>query len=379
MGEAMRCKETKYIDVRPLKFIPILNKEKKREIIEWLKQSCLFFQGLNFHSSLNIEISEEIIHKNRKILFAPEETVDYDFFDLSVKKHEREGYIYIIKSGNAFLWTNHIPFLNRMKVINQKKEAKNYIKETVLVEREITLEEIKKRGIAFEIFCKGDPIIPEIDQLYDYRGYKKVPLPGIPISVVSGTPFEKKCMEPLVLIRIESDELKKMFSSKNKFFIHLFNHISFKHYVDKWKLLTQWTNNTDIKILSILALYFSGMLPLQNWRSLKVDKNCKIEEEEMDIRGKTFEKPNTPITGFKVSSSELTMFIGLTRQTIFNHIAGKKSIFGSLSELTEIIKYESKSTKQEEIYKFSSVHPTSCHVADFIRDLIFSSLSITKF
>lgn len=368
-----------------LEFMPILDKTKRKEIIKWLKQSCLFFEDLTFPDDIKLEVSKEVDFKDRKILFTLEEFIG--------NKLKGKTYIYIIKSGNTFSWVNYDPYLNRKK-LTKKIETKDYVKETVFVKKNISHKEIKKEGITCEIFCKGDTIIPEIDQLFEpklaYSYFTRVKSfsfshkdsfpSGIPISIISGTPFEYKCTEPLVLIRIELDEIKKIFPSKDNFFNHFIKYMHFKFIIDRWKLLTQWINDTDVKILSILSLYFSGALPLQNWKILKaytneIDKTIKIKEEERNIRGGSFEKPRIPIAGFEVGESELVLFIGLTRQTIRKHIKGKKSIFKFCSKLKEIIKCE---LEQKNNYRFSTVHPENYFTANEIRELIFSSLSVKK-
>lgn len=462
-------KEIKWIEEWSLKFTSVLDKDKKREIVEWLKQFCPFFLGLTFPNDIKIEISEEIDPKGRKILITDREIKGYNFRDLSENvtrqdfsklgfdtdvlfknlikndyldkngviqakfkeasdltldsvydskkqeissilrqfqsKQEERTYIYIVKSGNAFSWINYVPYLDRMKVL-EKSEKKSYIrdfesawiKETVSVKKDISHKEIKKKGVTFEIFCKGDVIIPVIDLLshveffdsffssgYGFPSYYHHLFPlSMPISIISGTPFEYKCTEPLVLIRIELGEIKKIFPSKDKFLNQLLGYMSFKFFIDRWKFLTQWTNDTDIKILCILSLYFSGVLPLQSWKVLNVyidekDGNIKIKEEERHIGGSSFEKPRIPVAEFEVGESELAFSMGLTRQSIRKHIKGKKSIFKSSSNLSsklkEIIKCE---LEQKNNYKFSAIHPESYFTADEIRRLIFSSLSVKK-
>jgi len=396
-------KETKWTEDWSLKFTFVSNKDKKKEIAEWLKQSCPFFLGLDFPDDIKIEISEEIDAKNRKILTTHTED-RCNFRNLIENKQKTTSYIYIIKSGNAFSWINYAPYSGRMEVL-EKSEKKNHIKdlesiwinETVLVKKGISHKEVKKRGVTFEIFCKGDVIIPLTDLLshveffdsflaagYGFPPYQHYLFPlSMPISIISSTPFEYKCTEPLVLIRIELDDFKKIFPSQDKFLTHILGYMSFKLFIERWKLLAQWTNKTDIKILCILSLYFSGALPLQNWKSLKI-ANHKVIEEEMNIAADSFEKPRVPITGFKVGPSELTLFVGLSRQDILKHITGGKSVFGTWPELTEIIKCESitekeKTDKKARYYRFSATYPESYYTADRIRELIFSSLHVTKF
>ena len=387
--------DRKGIEEWSLKFTSVLNEDKKREITEWLKQSCPFFADLTFPDDIKIEISEEIDPKVCKILITNREEIEWNFRNLIENMQVGNKYIYVIKTGNAFSWINYHPYLDRIKVLKETKK-KYYtensetldIKQTVLVKKDISHDEIKENGITFEIYCKGDVIIPDIDLVFS-TGFSHVPLTlSIPISIISGTPFEKKCMEPLVLIRIKIDEIKKIFPSKDELLIHFLKYMRFKLFIDRWKLISQWTNNTDIKILCALSLYFSGTAPLQNWKSLIVlhrGEKFEIKEKEIDIKGNSFEKPRTPLTGFKVSMSELILFVGLSRQDIFKHIRGEKSIFKSGSKLTEIIKCESlgkretKGKQKTEFYRFSSIHQTDCHIADSIRELIFSSLSVTKF
>jgi len=304
-------------DLPITKFRLLSDKQERKETIDWLGQNCPFFCGCVFPANVKISISEEM--KERKPLFCA--TGNFCPFELQRKK----GDMYIVKSGNAFAWINTdlgITGFNKKKLLRTRSAG-----------------ELQEKGIISEIFCEGDTIMVGIDMLpsFDFicedgRGsstYGKM-------NIVAGTPFEQR-IEPLTLIKIEWNDLQKIFSEKNLGWRFL-KKMSLSHIINSWRLWAQGTNNADIKILSILYLYFIGMLPLEKWT---------FDGEKIDNGKLYLKKPRHSIHGFEVGPQELALFTGLRRQTIDDHILGStkrrpeiKSIFEKYPTLSKAIKCE---------------------------------------
>lgn len=297
------------------KFRTLSNKDEKQEIIDWLVQNCPFFHIPNFPKNIKISISEEI--KERKPLFCFGE--HYSPHNL----YDKKGDMYIVKSGNAFSW------------IDERLERTEFDEKKLMKTK--SAKELQRKGVIPEIFCEGDTIVIGIDMLtsFDFFSENGMGLSSIgKMNIVAGTPFEQR-INPLVLIKIEKEELRKIFP-KNNLERQLLRKTRLSNMINSWRLWAQWTNNANIKILSVLYLYFIGLLPLQRWTF----KGKEIDNEKL-----CFKKPRHPINGFEVGLQELALFIGLRRQTIDDHLLGNgkksskiKSIFESYSELAWSLK-----------------------------------------
>ena len=346
----------------PLNFKPVLKAEKE-ELIQWIVQNCdlfkPFYKASLFLKRLKIEISGKV--EGRKLLF-----LEHDDWN---------EYFYIIKSGNAFSWFG----LNEL----DHRQTEGLIEKSV--------GEIKGKGIIDEIFCGGDVLFPELDLLDDSTRFNIDRLPycspikgsillgdtilsnavfpsGKPFnrhvalvvlggssslslgSILSGIPFDKH-IDSLVIIRISRKDLDKLISEKEFvreiatiFFCHVYHKLN----INKWKLWGQWTNDRELKFLSILYLYFAGKLPLQCW--ITADKG-----EVVDNKGSSFQRPRCLIKEFEVGSGNLALFVGLTRQAIYHYLSEpRKTILGKDKELASLL--NCRAIPGEE-YKFSSPSP----------------------
>jgi hypothetical protein len=342
------------------KFRTLSNKDEKQEIIDWLVGNCPFLHVRNFPKNIKISISEEI--KERKPLFCfGEHYTPHNLYD-------KEGDMYIVKSGNAFSW------------IDERLERTEFDKKKLMKTK--SARELQGKGIIPEIFCEGDTIVIGMDMLpsFDFFSEAWQGLSSIgKMNIVAGTPFEQR-INPLVLIKIEKEELRKIFPNNN-LEIRLLSKTRLSHMINSWRLWAQWTNNANIKILSVLYLYFIGLLPLQRWT---------FKGKEIDNGKLCFKKPRHLINGFEVGLQELALFIGLRRQTIDDHLLGNekksskiKSIFESYSKLSWSLKCEN---ILHEGYRFEEnndpLEPTkigkvvyACHhtrPADTIEEIVLS-------
>lgn len=295
------------------KFRPISNKQVRKETVEWLVDNSPFFYDWPFPDNVKISISDEV--KERKLLFSTGE------FDAITTRRKEIGDMYIIKGGNAFSW------------VTKDLGDIYYNKKELLKVR--SAPEIQRNGLIPEIFCEGDAVVIGRDFLtsFDFVGLRTSV--GM-MNIVSGTPFEQS-IAPLVLIKIEEKELQKIFPEK--ILIRMFlKKARLDNMLNNWRLWAQWSNDTDIKILSILYLYFIGALPLQRWT---------FKGENIDNGKLYFKKPRHFIHRFEVGIQELALFIGLRRQTIDDHLMGNekksskiKSIFERYPELSRSLKCE---------------------------------------
>lgn len=313
------------------KFNLLTNQDEKKETIQWLTKNCPFFKNLplnfTFPKDFKIAISDKI--KIRETLFFHYiRTGDACSNSGPSKEIYKNQDFYIIKKGNAFSWVNSTikKFSIEFKCFLKDKKAK----------------EVRSIGITPEIFCEGDIIMPWIEWLPAFSWLYEDGTGNLvrgEQNIVTGLPFEMDTSF-LVLIKIQWRELERVFSraglEKILYSRHI-QHIKFELLLNKFRLWCQWTNDSDIKILSVLHLYFLGILPLLRWRVAGI-----IGYWEFDERGICFKKPREQIDAFDVSPSELTFFTGLRRQTIDDHIVGNKnkkieSFFKKYPELNKVL------------------------------------------
>ncbi len=298
----------KYKKSSLLNFKPVLKAEKE-ELIQWLSRYCDLFKFFYIPSKirkLNIEISREI--ERGKLILGE---VDNDIINTDgytgasiFNRRATNMYFYIIKSGNAFSWFGLNDLGDRQK--------NGFTK--------IGVGEVKGKGIINEIFCESDVLLPAVDffenplaALTKKVHYLKLfsPIMG---NIVSGIPFGKYIV-PLVIIRISREELDEVLLPIELEEMYL-NYLYCKLITNRWKLWGQWTNDRELKLLSILYLYFIGELPLQCW--------ITADGEEVDNKGVSFKKPRCLIKEFEVGPVNLAFFVGLSRQAIFNYFSDKK-------------------------------------------------------
>ncbi len=320
----------------PLDFKSV-SKVQKEELVQWIIQygdfldkSPLFLRKIKMKSSVEI--------KERKILLCED-------------KPEMWKYLYIIKSGNAFSWFG-------------PPSSDNLIEKSA--------KEIRKRGMIGEIFCEGDILCAGMDlftnplivitKTTDYPKY----FPELKGSILSGIPFDKCRIVPLVLIRISFEEFHKS-AAGEKFVYNIAGrycrHLQYKLIINKWKLWGQWCNKIELKILSVLYLYFGGELPLQLWT--RADNG-----EEVDNKTVSFKKPRCIIKEFEIGTLNLSLFVGMSRISIYNYLLDpRNTLLRKDKKLANLLNCRS---IPGENFKFSS--PSPLKLLSYIQSKILSSI-----
>ncbi len=342
-------KKNKNKEISVLDFKPLTDKKEKQEIIQWLNNNCSLFSGISLPSDIKLNISEEA--KERRSIYgfpvlkplgkskngfcpAGKNSFIKDFWN-------REIDLYIIKEGNAFSRIDFSVKEGKLSSIRPK-----------------SVKDLKKIGIVSEIFCEGEPIIQGIDiwpiiSFYIYNDTLERSEFRTNGDLITGSPFGEH-IYPTQIISISCKEIKKAFSKSDLFWARLFQIIVERLFINKWRLWFQLSNKAETKLLSILYLYFTGRLPLEQWES---------EGIPVDNKDRCFKKPkpNTLIDEFEVSNKELVLFSGLTRKCVRELLVGgedkkdkqgkkykkgKKSIFEQNERLAQILKCSTVSDKE---------------------------------
>ncbi len=321
----------KYKRSSPIIFKSVSETQKK-EIIPWIIQNCSIFKFFDKSTisplleKVKMGISEEI--QGRELFLRGE--------DDDINK-----YFYIIKRGNAFSWFALGEF--------------DYRQNDNLAEK-LMSNKVKRKGIIGEIFCEGDFIYPGLElfenpflaitENTDYLQYF-TPKKGY---ILSGVPFGDY-VDPLILIKISVEEFDNLNFEKDiiariaKMFLH---HLYLKLILNRWKLWAQWTNDTELIILSILYFYFIGELPVQRW--------VTAEGEEIDARGVSYKLPKRLIKSFEIGITNLILFVGLHRKTILPYLSKDKGEYIFLRDKKLASLLECKYIKRKDL-KFSSSSP----------------------
>ena len=335
-----------------IKFKVPSGKEEKSELRNWLKENSPFFYRFHLPNDLKIEISEPITDRT-PLFFIEMGFSNKQFFDF-----------YIVKSGNAFSW------LSRTGIgsFSEKISAKG----------------VKKRAAVLEIFGEGDVIIFGIDIFAFFNWGNSCMLNHHTVgkeNILAGLPFQKSIW-PLELIKIEQNEIEKIFLMKQKKFSarnlqnsHLYQYIYQKLLVYKWRLSAQLSTSAEVKILSVLYLCFLGEIPLEWWVA---------ESKEWDCKG-TPRKPREFVDSFKIGRKELALFSGVNPRTIDEILSGKtvskklknktitiniKSIFEKDRSLARFIECEN---SPNEDYKFTHVSSNEYRFLDVLERRILAT------
>lgn len=316
--------------------------QERKDLIQWIRENCPFFYGFPFPSDLKIKISEPSIVERIPLITIEMGCLHTQFFDF-----------YIVKRGNAFSCITKVglgyPHSPKMK----------------------SAEEIKKRAAVFEIFSKGDVIILGITILFPYFNWNALELGDYSSigkeNIYAGLPFGKSIW-PLEIIKIEQEEIERIFSGKKvEFSTFRLLHDSLYQYTYhqllfyKWRLAAQLNTTAEVKIFSVLYLCFLGQIPLKWWIAKGKEINC----------GEDPEKPRKYVDSFRIGRKELALLSGLNPRSVDEILNGKivldkrkkkniniKSIFETDSVLTKFIKckrllngdYEFSSTSRDSLY-----------------------------